>query len=279
MAIPPLKIQGIKTKIIPKILELAISGRVRFVEPFMGSCVVSMNTPCEKYLLRDKNPYLADFYKALQNSFITVNDIARKLVETDLELKKRGAEYFYETRKHFNVEHDPLDFLVLNRSCFNGLMRFNGKGGFNSPFCNKINRFSKSYITKILNQTKKAADFFKNNDVDIDCADFRETFKLVRENDIVYCDPPYFGRNASYYSQWNEQDENDLLNFLVNGNFGFILSTWHHNAFRTNPLMEKIKQYPGFKIMLFDHFYFIGGRETNRRSVTEALITNIGRKI
>jgi len=67
-------------------------------------------------------------------------------------------------RDRFNREASPYDFLFLNRACFNGMVRFNRKGGFNVPFCRKPDRFRPAYITKICNQLKWAASVMKDKD-------------------------------------------------------------------------------------------------------------------
>lgn len=50
--VPPLKYQGIKTKLVPTIQGIA-NGRQfsRWVEPFCGSCVVALNVQPKKALL------------------------------------------------------------------------------------------------------------------------------------------------------------------------------------------------------------------------------------
>ena len=42
--VPPIKIQGIKTKIVPLISEVAwVDDNITWIEPFMGSGVVGLN--------------------------------------------------------------------------------------------------------------------------------------------------------------------------------------------------------------------------------------------
>ncbi len=51
-----------------------------------------------------------------------------------------------------------------------------------------------------------------------------------------------------------------------------MLSTWHHNRYRTNIYVEKY--WDNFNIDKKEHFYHLGAKENNRNSITEALITN-----
>lgn len=54
-------------------------------------------------------------------------------------------------RNRFNIEPNSLDFLFLQRSNFNGMIRFS-KNGYNVPFGRKPERFRPALITKIVNQ-------------------------------------------------------------------------------------------------------------------------------
>jgi len=52
--VPPIKCQGIKTKLVPLILACAgEQTKGRWIEPFMGSCVVGLNARREKALFAD----------------------------------------------------------------------------------------------------------------------------------------------------------------------------------------------------------------------------------
>ena len=117
--------------------------------------------------------------------------VARKLEKEGKLLRENGKEYYYEIRNRFNEKHHPLDFLFLNRSCFNGLMRFNSKGGFNVPFCQKPDRFRQAYITKICNQVNWVQNTMEDKDWQFICQDWKASISNAREEDLIYCDPPY----------------------------------------------------------------------------------------
>ncbi|NQU04851.1 MAG: Dam family site-specific DNA-(adenine-N6)-methyltransferase, partial [Calditrichaeota bacterium] len=180
--------------------------------------------------------------------------------------------YYYEVRERFNKYHEPLDFLFLNRSCFNGVIRFNRGGGFNTPFCRKPMRFSKSYITKIVNQVGFVYNLAQRSKWVFKCQDFRLTLSEVTEQDIVYCDPPYIGRHVDYYNGWSGSDETALFHQLKNCPANFILSTWHSNQHRDNPYITSL--WSDFHQLTKEHFYHIGANKENRKPMLEALILN-----
>lgn len=68
------------------------------------------------------------------------------------ELRITDGDHYYKVRERFNKHGKSLDFLLLNRACFDGMIRFNRAGGFNVPFCRNPERFSKALIAKIVNQ-------------------------------------------------------------------------------------------------------------------------------
>ncbi len=88
----------------------------------------------------------------------------------------------------------PLDFLFLNRSCFNGMIRFNKNFAFNVPYGHKPNRFSKAYVTKVTNQVAHVEKLFKYNDWSFICQSFEKTIHMAGQDAFIYCDPPYIGR-------------------------------------------------------------------------------------
>jgi DNA adenine methylase len=270
---PPIKCQGIKTKLVPIILaNMSISENGRWIEPFMGSGVVGLNARPKKALFADANPHLISFYNALKSKIITPESARKFLKKEGQILEEKGADHYYTIRERFNKENNPMDFLFLSRSCFNGMIRFNSKGCFNVPFCKKPYRFSKAYITKITNQISIFYNLIRSYDWSFICQDFEKTIGDATERDFIYCDPPYFGRHVDYFNSWNIEDEKRLFYSLSFTKAKFILSTWHSNKYRNNEFIEKF--WSKFNIVTKEHFYHVGAKESNRNSMLEALVMN-----
>jgi DNA adenine methylase len=274
---PPIKCQGIKSKLAEWILEsVELKKGERWVEPFMGSGVVGFTLQPEKALFCDINPHLINFYNSIKSGDITAEK-ARQFLEVEgAKLKETGETHYYFVRQRFNETKSPMDFLFLNRACFNGVIRFNGKGFFNVPFGHKPERFAKAYVTKICNQIEKISRATKIFDWQFVCEDFRQTISDAKHSDWIYCDPPYFGRHIDYFNSWNEADEQNLFDLLEKTSARFILSTWHSNQFRANPTLEKYNK--TFAVLTKNHFYHVGASEINRNPMLEALVLNYAPK-
>ena len=271
--VPPIKSQGIKTKLVHWINEAVEQiAYDRWVEPFMGTGVVAFNVRPKKALLGDSNPHIINFYKSLQDKSVTQEIVRAYLVEEGQKLLDSKGTHYYEVRKRFNDSQSSLDFLFLSRACFNGMMRFNKKGGFNVPFCKKPNRFAQALVTKICNQVKYISEIIDDGDYEFQNCDFSQTLNDVTEKDLVYADPPYLGRNVDYFDSWNEEDELLLNKLLESSNTKFILSTWLKNKYRTNNFVFDI--WHSTQVLVKEHFYHVGGTESNRNAVYEALLTN-----
>lgn len=238
----------------------------------MGSGVVGFNVAPTTAVFADTNPYIIDFYNQIKKGTITSYIVRQFLEEEGSILSVKDEAYYYEVRERFNEFHNPLDFIFLNRSCFNGMIRFNKDFRFNVPYGHKPQRFSKAYITKITNQVAHIEELLKYNNWSFLCQSFEQTIRLADENSFIYCDPPYIGRHVDYYDSWDEQLEIVLCKELLASKAMFMLSTWDHNDFRKNEYIEKV-WYFCHKITQ-EHFYHVGAKETNRKPMIEALLTN-----
>lgn len=275
LVVPPIKLQGIKTKLVPAI-QASVSNYSEnvWIEPFCGSCVVALNTLPEKALLADTNKHIINFYKAVQSGEISAVNVKEFLGEEGNKLTTQGEKYYYEVRDRFNKSSSSLDFLFLNRACFNGIMRFNREGKFNVPFCRKPERFSPAYITKISNQVKNFANIVQARDWKFEVLDYSETLARASAADFVYTDPPYAGRHVDYYNSWDENEELKLVELLKQVPCKFLLSTWYSNIYRTNLTVENYWKQTGYFITLQEHFYHVGSTESLRHAMTEALVSN-----
>lgn len=192
---PVLKWAGGKRWLTPRLNKLFTKAeRPRLIEPFVGGMSVALALRPSQALLSDANPHLINFYKCLQQG-----------MQSALKMRNE-AEVYYLYRQRFNrlVEQNQADgqeaaelFYYLNRSCFNGLCRFNSSGRFNVPFGRyaKINYKSDfSSYSSVLKQWS-----FK-------CCDF-SSLKL-KPNDFIYADPPYdveFTRYSKDDFVWDDQ--------------------------------------------------------------------------
>lgn len=273
--VPPLKCQGIKTKLVSAIQSIADTrDYYRWIEPFCGSCVVALNIRPKKALLCDTNIHIIALYKEIQSGQITAAMVKAFLTEEGVKLKGQGEPYYYEVRTRFNAMPTSLDFLFLNRSCFNGIIRFNRKGKFNVPYCHKPERFAQAYVTKITNQVNQIARVLSTVDWTFQVCDFRESLTLAKPGDFVYADPPYAGRHVDYFNSWSDEDEAALATGLAKLPCDFMLSTWHSNEFRKNESIESVWNRQGFEMFKREHFYHVGSSEKYRHPMIEALISN-----
>ncbi|MCM1102670.1 MAG: Dam family site-specific DNA-(adenine-N6)-methyltransferase [Clostridium sp.] len=271
--VPPIKTQGIKTKLVPFIKEnISVSKTSMWIEPFMGSGVVGFNVAPTNAVFADINPHIIEFYNQVGKGKITSYLVRNFLEEEGNLLSKKDADHYYEVRERFNKNHSPLDFLFLNRACFNGMIRFNKEYEFNVPYGHKPQRFSKAYITKIVNQVSHIEELLGDHNWSFVCQPFEQTIRMADERAFIYCDPPYIGRHVDYYDSWNEEQEKALCRELVASKAMFMLSTWDHNAYRKNEYVETLWHFCHKATR--EHFYHVGAKEENRKPVTEALLMN-----
>lgn len=273
--VPPIKIQGIKTKIVPLIRQnVSMSTDSVWIEPFMGSGVVGFNAAAnaKEAIFADTNPHIIDFYNRIKAGDITAHGVRVFLEQEGKLLEEGDADRYYYVRDRFNEAHDALDFLFLNRVCFNGMIRFNKSYEFNVPYGHKPQRFSKAYVTRIVNQIGYVENMLKTHSWTFLCQSFEKTIAMAGKNDFIYCDPPYIGRHVDYYDSWDEKSELTLCDALKKSGVKFMLSTWDHNDYRRNEYIDTVWDF--CSKVTREHFYHVGAKESNRNPVTEALLMN-----
>ncbi len=275
VVVPPVKCQGIKTKLVRFILSsIRWDGQGRWIEPFLGSGVVLFNVQPERAIINDINPHIVNLYRRIYDGSLTPQMAREHLSVEGEKLLAKGESHYYSVRERFNKTADSLDFIFLNRSCFNGVMRFNQKGKFNVPFCRKPDRFRQAYVTKIVNQISQIREIMRGKVWEFRIGDWRNCLVGVREKDFVYLDPPYIGRHTDYYDQWSEQDAVDLAKVAQSLPCGFALSMWKENKYRTNSHVTL--HWGGMMERTFMHFYHVGSTENLRNAMQEVLLIRPG---
>lgn len=194
---PPLKWAGGKRWLVPHLAELwKVYEHRRLVEPFCGGLAVALSLRPARALLNDINPHAVHFYLWLKRGL---------KVRDGLEFDNREALY-YEHRKRFNeltsnggagsAEAAAL-FYYLNRTCYNGLCRFNSSGQFNVPF----GRYKRiPYKRDFSSYRSIFADW------EFSTGDFEQV--SVDADDFLYADPPYDVEFRSYSKEgfsWDDQ--------------------------------------------------------------------------
>ncbi len=183
-----LKWPGGKSRQAHRITRLLGAGQ-RLIEPFVGSGAVFMNSDYPRYLLADSNPDLINLYQTLKREGESFIDYARTLFLPG----NNRPEVYYELRREFNETGDGRRkaalFVYLNRHCYNGLCRYNSKGGFNTPF-GRYHKpgFPEEAMREFLRHSRRARFV---------CGHYLETMDQARKGDVVYCDPPYVPLSAT----------------------------------------------------------------------------------
>ncbi len=192
---PPLKWAGGKRWLLPRLASLwqSHSSR-RYVEPFCGGLAAPLGLRPTHALLNDINPHLINFYNHLQRG-----------LEITIEMKNE-EQSFYRHRTRFNklikdsewpgTEAAQL-FYYLNRTCFNGLCRFNQSGEFNVPF----GRHKSISYAKGFSQFRPVFENWTFTSSDISAL-------RIEAEDFIYADPPYDVEFTTYSAGgfgWDDQ--------------------------------------------------------------------------
>lgn len=260
---PFLKWAGNKYQIIERIKAVLPPGDC-LIEPFVGSGAVFMNTDYERYILADNNADLINLYLVLQSEGEPFIDYCRSFF-TDTNNRE---DRYYELREVFNNTSDnrlkSALFIYLIRHDFNGLCRYNSKGGFNAPF----GEYSKPYFPekemRLFHEKSQKAVF--------QVADFRDVMRGAEPGSVLYCDPPYVPlsetANFTSYSSggFTLEDQVDLANLareLAQKGISVVISN-HATEFIFNA-------YQGAEIEKFDVQRYISCDGDNRGKAGEVL--------
>jgi DNA adenine methylase len=192
---PILKYPGGKTKLVPVLKKYYDLHRDhRLVAPFCGGLGDVLGLMPRTALLNDRFPALINLYRKVKEGFTIKNPI------------QHSDKAYYLARDRFNTISVPLmlpfysqeaaELLIyLNRHCFNGLIRANSMGGFNTS----VGKPPRGQDFKYPLDYQEYAGIFKS--WEFTCQDFNQV--EVLESDFAYLDPPYDELNkTSSFTQY-----------------------------------------------------------------------------
>lgn len=291
---PFIKWAGGKGSLIPQLknfypFELENETINKYVEPFVGGGAVLINI-LQKYDVKeayafDINIDLINCYNVIRNN---VEELIKGLKVKENEFIKLESEerqaFFYSIRKEYNsykITKNELnikravEFIFLNRTCFNGLYRVNRKGEFNVP-CGKY----KNPTICDEDNLRNLALLIKN--VVFQYGDYTKSEKYIDNNTFVYFDPPYRPLSiTSGFTSYTKEDFNDgnqrelakYFRKLDEKDAKLMLSNSNpKNINKDDNFFEDI--YKGFHINEIFAKRMINANSKGRGEISELLITN-----
>ncbi|NVJ67103.1 MAG: Dam family site-specific DNA-(adenine-N6)-methyltransferase [Gammaproteobacteria bacterium] len=231
---PPIKYPGGKRFLVDHIQIIwGLAKCRRLVEPFSGGMAISLGIAPKNALLNDINPHIINFYESIRDG-----------LKIELDMVNEEA-FYYDMREKFNnlikegkhLTHESASiFYYLNRTGFNGLVRFNKSGLYNVPF----GRYKKINYHREFPEVEKTIKKWK-----FACGDFSKL--RINQTDFLYVDPPYDVEFRSYAGnnfQWEEQER--LIKHLSKYSCPIVISNQ-----ATDRIVELYSDY-GYKINLID---------------------------
>lgn len=255
---PIIKWTGSKRSQSKRIIQLFPKNINTYYEPFCGGCSVlfalleNINPfKIKSFICSDINEDLIALWKMIKNN---PNDLYTNYCELHYNLVNLGSidkkkDFYNEIRSRFNKERNPVDFFFINRTSYNGLIRYNSNGDFNVSFHLKRNGITIDNLKELLFYSAKLLNDYN---VQFSCQSY-DTI-TPSNNDLVYLDPPYQNSIDNIY--FCNFDTDRFLNWLSIQKFPYILS---YDGFCKDNISEKIND------CLFDkHIYFNAGKSSFR---------------
>lgn len=199
---PFVKWAGGKRQLLPQIKERMPEKYHNYYEPFVGGGAVIFDLLPTKALINDVNKALINVYRQICSVPEAFLGTVKKL---DQEMWEDGRKYYYSLRERYNdklmkAEYDvelAALFVFINKHCFNGLYRVNGKGLFNVPYNNsRKSSIDENVITEISKYLQG---------VTILDGDFEAACKDAEKGDFVFIDSPYAPLNPTSFESYTKE--------------------------------------------------------------------------
>ena len=199
---PFVKWAGGKRQLITQIRERMPEKYNDYYEPFIGGGAVIFDLLPANALINDINKALINTYRTICNE---PDAFLKEVNRLDNDMWEDGKKYYYTIREHYNdklmrseydVELAAL-FVFINKHCFNGLYRVNGKGLFNVPYNNSRR------VSVDENVIIATSEYLRG--VTIIDGDFEQACKNAKKGDFVFIDSPYAPLNPTSFESYTKE--------------------------------------------------------------------------
>jgi len=199
---PFVKWAGGKRQLLSQIKERMPEKYNNYYEPFVGGGAVLFGLSPNHASINDINYALINTYKTIRNTPDKFLEAVRKL---DSEIWEDGKKYYYSLRERYNdklmlgeydVELAAL-FVFINKHCFNGLYRVNGKGLFNVPYNNSC----RTSVDESL--IKNVSKYLQH--ISITAGDFEIACLNADKGDFIFLDSPYAPLNPTSFESYTKE--------------------------------------------------------------------------
>ena len=172
-----------------------------YYEPFLGSGAVmaqllyqnsTTNTPTfTNSYASDILPFLIDIFNIVKNDPQQIKNYYSRQIE---EYNKDPSTKYNEIQERFNSNHNALDFCLLSRTCYSGIIRFRKTDGYMSTPKGPHNPINPETFSK-------RVDLWHNliKNTKFSTMSFEECMDKAQPGDVVYCDPPYTHSQSIIY--------------------------------------------------------------------------------
>jgi DNA adenine methylase len=164
-----------------------------YYEPFVGTGAVLATVAPERGIAGDALAVLVEFHQLVQTEpeqLVSHYAIARD------EILDRGREAYEEVKLRFNAKPNPLDLLVLSRTCYGGVVRFTRDGRISTPMGPHTPMAAEKLAGYMAEWRERLAG------TKFVHWDFQKTMAEAGRGSVVYCDPPYLhGQSILYGAQ------------------------------------------------------------------------------
>lgn len=246
---------GNKTKYADQIISLMPDEFNVYIEPFLGSGAVLASLLKDREINENRN-----FQHAIGSDILTPLIGIYQLLQEDPEqlieyyttvinqFNNNREDVYLEVRDRFNNDRNPLDFLILSRTCYSGIIRFRQRDGYMSTPIGPHNPISPDKFRRRAEEWNELI-----RDVEFINADYREIIDRAQEGDLVYCDPPYtHSQNIIYGAhQFNINELWDSIENAKNRGVRIMVSINAQKKSRTEDISTPIPE------GLFERYVYI----------------------